>query len=1583
LLAKGVFFHCFFREAFHMDSTNLSLVIPVLNEKENIRPLVERLDRALKKAGIVYELIFIDDHSTDGTWELLQSLAEQYPILARTKQGKAGKAYSLLEGFRLARYDLLGMIDGDLQYPPEALPDMIKKFNAGADVVVANRSVHKENHMRRFLSRGFSFVFTRLLHGLAFDTQSGLKVFRRQVFLETTLHPEAWTFDLEFLIQARYNRYKIVGHHIVFEERHAGESKINVWKATLEIGWNAVRLKFRAIHPQRIPALSNASMLGAGLSYKGRRFVTHTTLSHRTSAIQTFRSWQKVFGAAVLAATALGFFVNPLRTGIILVAALSTIYFIDVFFNLFLVTRSLKSPPEINFSREQLAEIDEKNLPMYTILCPLYREAHVLPGFLESLDRISWPKTKLDVLLLLEEDDRETILAATNLNLPSYVRALVVPHSMPKTKPKACNYGLGFARGEYLVVYDAEDVPDPMQLKKAYLGFQNLPENVKCLQAKLNYYNPHDNLLTRLFTAEYSLWFDVILTGLQSINAYIPLGGTSNHFRTRDLRILQGWDPFNVTEDCDLGVRIFKQGYKTAIIDSTTFEEANNNWHNWLRQRSRWIKGYIQTYLVHMRRPVEFVRSNGIQAFVFQLVVGGKIAFLLINPILWLATISYFTLRPIVGPTFQALYPDTILYIAVTSLVFGNFLFLYYYMIGAAKRQQWSLIKYVYLVPVYWLMASAASTVAIYQLFVKPHYWEKTRHGLRVKKSLDITIPIPAPAQPATVRPTISARLSGRLQRFVPSSLRPTLFSGVGLLMGAIMAANFFNFLFNAFLGRELGFEELGIVTLVSTLLSLAALFFAALGSTVNERTAYLYAAQGYEKAYSFTRFVRKGTLLVTAGASLLWIACVPFLAAFFRLPSQVILFAFTPILSLGALGSVNRGLLNGTLVFRRVAYIYIGEAVSKFILAVLMIFVGWHSWIYFSIPISIAFSAWLSERMVGESAGATQRSRVARGEFPAYFFAASLLTVVSSIIFLNLDIVLVKHFLSPQFAGQYSLLSLVGKMIYFFGSLPTIFMITFVSRAGGLKESSVKTFRLILGVTLGLTSIGVLFLGPLGRIVVPLLLGSKTFAILPYLNIYVAAIAMFTLSNVIVTYHLARKQYIFPLAALGGSLLMLIGILISHDSIYEITHVIFGSSTIGLGVILLMHIFEDRAEYAKRALVDLLGVFMPLPHVQALAATKKRILIFNWRDTRHEYTGGAEVYVQEMAKRWVAEGNRVTIFCGNDGKSPRSEIVDGIEVVRRGGFYLVYFWAFFYYMLRFRGKYDVVIDCENGIPFFTPLYVKEPVYCVVHHIHQEIFRKYLSKPLAMVAMLLEKRLMPIVYQNTQFITVSESTRTEMETIGLVGAGIDIVHNGVDLTLHRPAAKSKTPTVLYVGRLKPYKSLDVLIRAFQTVSKQVPEAKLLIAGSGEQESWLKEFVRDLDMDKVIEFRGRVSDAEKVRLMQEAWVFANPSMMEGWGITTIEANACGTPTVAANVPGLRDSVQNPTTGFLVPHGNSNALADAVLEIIGNEKLRQEMGREATEWAKQFDWSKTSGTFFSIIAGSQEVFAERAYEVQKFD
>lgn len=483
-------------------------------------------------------------------------------------------------------------------------------------------------------------------------------------------------------------------------------------------------------------------MLGNGIYHQGKRFVTHSDLHHKHSAIETFHVHQKWVMLLVLVLIMGGVLMNLQQTLIILVAGLSIVYFTDLLFNLFLIIRSFQQSKEVQVSAAEVRKLNDADLPIYTIFCPLYKEWEVIPQFTQAISRLDWPKDKLDVQLLLEEDDPKTIEEARKMQLPDYFRIIVVPHGHPKTKPKACNYGLGHAQGEYAVIFDAEDIPDIDQLKKAYLTFQKLKgEKIICAQAKLNFYNARQNLLTRLFSAEYALWFDLVLTGLQSIKSPIPLGGTSNHFRTKDLRMLRGWDPFNVTEDCDLGIRITKMGYQTAIFNSNTMEEATSDVGNWMRQRSRWIKGYMQTYLVHMRRPHEFMTDlKDPHILTFQLVVGGKVLSMFINPLMWVLTIAYFSFRQVMGPFIEPLFPDVILYIAVFSLVLGNFLYVYYYMIGCVKRDQGDLVKYVFLIPIYWLMMSIAAWKALYQLITKPHYWEKTLHGQHLKTNSNMAI---------------------------------------------------------------------------------------------------------------------------------------------------------------------------------------------------------------------------------------------------------------------------------------------------------------------------------------------------------------------------------------------------------------------------------------------------------------------------------------------------------------------------------------------------------------------------------------------------------------------------------------------------------------------------------------------------------------------------------------------------------------------------------------------------------------------------------------------------------------------------
>jgi glycosyltransferase XagB len=417
-----------------------------------------------------------------------------------------------------------------------------------------------------------------------------------------------------------------------------------------------------------------------------------------------------------------------LPTLIALNALFITFYILQSIYKLFLVWRSLGRGAEVQVTAADIAALPDADLPTYTLLVPMFREAAVLDKLVRGLRDLDYPAHKLHVQLLLEETDTETIAAARAMDLPPGFEVIVVPDSYPRTKPKACNWGLALADSDLLVIFDAEDVPEPDQLRKAACAFARSGPRVACLQARLNYFNPRHNLLTRWFTAEYSVWFDLVLPGLTTSGAPIPLGGTSNHFRLAPLRELGGWDPFNVTEDCDLGIRLHRHGYRTAMIASTTWEEANANFWSWIRQRSRWVKGYIQTYLVHMRQPLALVRQLGLPGwFSFQMTVGGSIVSFLLNPVYWLLSLLWACTG---AGLINALFPAPVYAAGLLCLLVGNFVFVYLNVVGCANRGYWDLAKYALLTPLYWLMMSWAAYKAAAQLIVNPHYWEKTQHGL-------------------------------------------------------------------------------------------------------------------------------------------------------------------------------------------------------------------------------------------------------------------------------------------------------------------------------------------------------------------------------------------------------------------------------------------------------------------------------------------------------------------------------------------------------------------------------------------------------------------------------------------------------------------------------------------------------------------------------------------------------------------------------------------------------------------------------------------------------------------------------------
>lgn len=367
--------------------------------------------------------------------------------------------------------------------------------------------------------------------------------------------------------------------------------------------------------------------------------------------------------------------------------------------------------------------------PSYTVMVPLFKEAHIVPDLIDAIGRLRYPHDRIEIFLVCEGDDHPTIAAAEGAErIDRRFRVIKVPPCEPRTKPKALNYALAFAKGSLCVIFDAEDRPDPDQLKLAAARFLDGPADLACLQARLNWYNRADNWLTRAFALEYALWFDYLLPGLERLGAPIPLGGTSNHFKTEALRACGAWDPFNVTEDADLGLRLMRRGGTVGTLDSTTLEEATNSAPAWIRQRSRWIKGYMQTWLVQMRDPGNLWRAGGVSGFVaFQLFVGGVVLTALINPILWLLTIAA-AAGSLGGGA--AVLPDAALISGAAGLLLGNALLIHLNMLCAIRRGWFELVPAALATPVYWVLISAAGYRALGQLIRNPFYWEKTDHGV-------------------------------------------------------------------------------------------------------------------------------------------------------------------------------------------------------------------------------------------------------------------------------------------------------------------------------------------------------------------------------------------------------------------------------------------------------------------------------------------------------------------------------------------------------------------------------------------------------------------------------------------------------------------------------------------------------------------------------------------------------------------------------------------------------------------------------------------------------------------------------------
>lgn len=372
-------------------------------------------------------------------------------------------------------------------------------------------------------------------------------------------------------------------------------------------------------------------------------------------------------------------------------------------------------------------DTDVGQLPRISMLVPLYKEHDIASALVKRLSRLTYPKPLLEVLLVLEEHDditHETIACTT---LPDWIRVVEVPAgSGLTTKPRALNYALDFCRGDIIGIWDAEDAPAPDQLEKVARHFSTAPKNLACVQGVLDYYNPYTNWLSRCFTIEYATWFRVVLPGLSRMGFAIPLGGTTLFLRRDIIEEVGGWDAHNVTEDADLGIRLARFGYHTEILPCVTQEEANCRPIAWIKQRSRWLKGYMITYMVHMRNPATLLRQVGVRkALGIQLIFAASLTQFLFAPLLWLFWGAAFGLETGI----DSLIPKQIkLTMAVILTVFG-ILNAGIALIAITGQKRTPLYPWVLTMVFYFPLATFAAYKALYELIFRPYFWDKTEHG--------------------------------------------------------------------------------------------------------------------------------------------------------------------------------------------------------------------------------------------------------------------------------------------------------------------------------------------------------------------------------------------------------------------------------------------------------------------------------------------------------------------------------------------------------------------------------------------------------------------------------------------------------------------------------------------------------------------------------------------------------------------------------------------------------------------------------------------------------------------------------------
>lgn len=709
----------------------VSVIVPLDGDRPVPPAFFARLGATMVASGRPFEIIVIDDHSKVSPEQQILALPQEYQVRYFQKRGARGRSVSLKEGVDQALGSTIVLIDPDLRYSPEAVPDMVAALET-CDVAVADRHHVGSSFFYALSSRLYRLVFGRIILSVNADVRSGLKAFKRSQLESLRFDPEAqlaWGFDAFLLYHARRVGWKVGEVRVAY----GGGKKTRAFNGFYErtrVAFGIIGLRImhgvRMVVPFLFPP-SPIDYFSAGFTnINDYLFLTPTQSAKGHITKETVSLIMFLLLMLVLVGMYLHYSVGlPLLR--FFAAFISCLYLTILTFKVLMLGRSVRANARV-ITQADLDALSYDELPVVSVFIPLYHENEIIPQIFRYITDFDYPQDKLDIIFILESTDTETAKAFIDMHPPAHFKALLSPDVEPKTKPKAMNVAFKEARGDVLVIFDAEVLPERDQIKRAVATFKRFPE-AKYLHTRMDVYNAEENWITKLYTAEFCYFYHYLMPGLIESKYPVPISGHSTYFRKEVIEKVGAWDAYNVAEDCDIGIRIYRKGFGSgAMLDSHTWEQSTTTIPTWVRQRTRWIQGFIQTSMVQLRYPLLLKRELGSwkNFLVFLFLVPGNVVLNMLNMFQWVMFIIWNTTH---APFLQVAYSGIVLYLATTCFLVGNFLFTFFSMYGLYERKHFRIVPWATLSFAYWIMLGIATFRAALHLFLHPHKWDHTKHS--------------------------------------------------------------------------------------------------------------------------------------------------------------------------------------------------------------------------------------------------------------------------------------------------------------------------------------------------------------------------------------------------------------------------------------------------------------------------------------------------------------------------------------------------------------------------------------------------------------------------------------------------------------------------------------------------------------------------------------------------------------------------------------------------------------------------------------------------------------------------------------